>query len=505
MANLAVIGFEFSHMVPAFRKGLGHLALDGLTATPVIWSARDGLKQEVLNNFPFCHFLDGGKGWHGEYQMSVSEYDQAVVPLNCLEIKHFSYTHSRNYFFRDPARTKKEDIGLYTDVLRFCYMLLEKKNVALCFFSDFPHNLLDLGMLYAARRLGVASLINDGPYIDDYNFPVMIPHVVPPVGSYPLSNEFILSLKGELKNRDLTETLAEPDYIKNPNKTLPSIPFQVNLSFHKHIVQKIYKYSNSRFLALISSKGIRWLMKTLSVGYSSYIARKFASKSLTLRNSYILVLLHYHPERTTSTMALDTPFEEDRIISLASRFPDTTILVREHPKNLRSPELMQYRSLGAIKKITSCSNVRYIFPSDRDSYRSLIARSLFTISTSGTVALESIQLGVPTVHMSHSFAEGLPGVIVVDRVEEIKLAQIMDVTRNLQLLKKEDLITLCKSALSRRPMNRGFICGYHSNIYSNDEYVKGAAGIIYASLHYAAKGTPESFAKCSVPRPRLNI
>lgn len=500
MANIAIIGFEFSHMIPAFEKAIERFAAENILATPVIWSARDGLRQEVVKRFPSCVFLDDGKGWHGEYRMPSAECEQLIPPLTDLEKKHFSYTHSRRTYFRDPSRIREKDIIFYEDVLRFCYMLIKKEEVSLCFFADFPHNLLDLGMLYAASRLGVRSLVRDGPYIEDYNFPLLIPSLSRPVDSYPESSELIKSLENELRNRDLKLNLDMPAYIMSPNKTLPKIPAQATLFFHKNFIQNIYKYSGSTFVALSVNKVFYWVTKAICAGYLHCIKSFVATRSMEdSEKSFVLVLLHYHPERTTSSMALDTPFEEERIVKLAKRFPERLILVREHPRNLGNPELMQYRSLRAIKKINSCSNVKYIFPGNRESYRDLIERSLFTISTSGTVAIESIQLGVPSVHMSKSFAEGFPGVITVDDIDKIDLPRVYELRKILQSLTKEELIVLCKDALAKRPMNPGFVCGYHSNQYSNEEYVNKAADIVYSCLSYAAKASPESFEKCTVP------
>jgi hypothetical protein len=494
MANIAIIGFEFSHMPTAFEMAFERLGHEKKLLTPVIWSATDGLKQEVVGRFPSCVFLDANRGWHGEYRMSMSESDHIISPLTELEKKHFSYTHSRITYLRDPGRITKDDIIFYEDILRFCFALIKREKVSLFYFADFPHNLTDLGMLYAARRLGICSLVNDGPYIGDYNFPLLLPYANLPVGSYPMDSELFTALNDELLSRDLNQNLEPPNYISKPNENLPKVPLPTKLFCHKNIVENIYKHA-SPSLAAVLNKFIYWSIKMTASSYLSFI-KIFFSKKLDgrCREPFVLVLLQFHPERTTSPMALDTPFEEERVILLARRFPDKLIVVREHPENLKNPSLLQYRSLRVLKKMNGYSNVRYVLPGGRDSYRELIKSSLFTVSTSGTVALESIQLGVPSVHMSNSFAYGFPGVIIAEKVDEIELCKVYELRGMLQRSTKEELITVFAEALSQRPMNQGFVRGYHTNIYTNEELVNSAAIIVYSSILYAARMVPELFA-----------
>jgi len=170
-------------------------------------------------------------------------------------------------------------------------------------------------------------------------------------------------------------------------------------------------------------------------------------------------------------------------------------LVREHPGNIRRTEINQYRSIRALRELSKLKNVRYLFPDSREKYLQILEKALFTVSTSGTVALESIQLGVPSIHFSNSFAKGFPGIVVVSSVDEIDIEDITLEKNNLNNMSLNDLIDGCLNAMTERPMEEGFITGYHNKVYTSNEYLTGASNIIFSCLNYALSAY--------FPKPRL--
>ena len=106
---------------------------------------------------------------------------------------------------------------------------------------------------------------------------------------------------------------------------------------------KIFREISRRFSRIVSNITRTWAN------------RHCQDVSRLVKNKYILVLLQWQPEQTTSVSARDTPFEEERILELARRFPDYQIIAREHPSTSHThTNFFQYRSrlfFQRLKKI----------------------------------------------------------------------------------------------------------------------------------------------------------
>lgn len=492
--NLAVIGFEYDITVPAFSKALKRLSKEGNNLSPVIWSARDGIKQDVLYHFPKCEFLDGIDCWHGLCpSVAVSEVEE-MPPISELEIKHFSYTHSRLTFFRDPGKWTDKEILFYQYIFNVSCALLKKYNVTIMFFVKMPHSLLDLGLYFAAKFQGVIFLYTDGPFFGDYVFPNVEEKEKFSIRSFPFENGATNELKLAMAKRNLNYNLVRPAYMENNVLGyLPDTPLSLNYFSTFQIIRKIYKTTNNKWMSVYFEHFLSTNARLISACYRIFVKSKYVKTKLEKGESkYILVLLQFHPEQTTSASAKDTPFEDERIALIAKQFPDTNIIVREHPSNLKSGNFIQYRSLRALYRITKNKNVQYIFPGDRLEYRGILENALCVVSTSSTVAFESIQLGVPCVHFSNSFAKGFPGVLCANQVTDVTLGKISEMREELSNLSNEELVLKCGQAMTVRPMKKGFLCGYHENRYSQEEYINNASEIIYTALAYklGTNGSP---------------
>ena len=135
-------------------------------------------------------------------------------------------------------------------------------------------------------------------------------------------------------------------------------------------------------------------------------------------------------------------------------------------------------------------NVYYLWPGDRLSYKELIENAFFTISTSSTVAIESILLRTPTVHFSNSFASGFPGVLIATNVECITQPLIDKMQNQLDKLTDEELVEQSYQSYSRHDLTQGFINGYHELRYSGEQLITSASNVIFSSLMKLAGKTP---------------
>ncbi len=483
--SVAFIGFEFGHHVPAAKIAIENLSAKGITCEVKIWSGVEGIKTNVESEFEKCKFFDSHLGWLGIFPDCKSEksFDH-MVSLTDLEIKHLSYTFSRTTFFRNPRNIKKKNINLFKYLVGKCIYELKKAGISHIFFVELPHSLADLAFYYAAQRLDIPIVYKEGPFFGgDYVNPVFEGK-----RSYSSSknkekiSETIIS---SIKNRDLNRSLVMPTYMTADLSYMPtvapsSVPFyrsQVGYFLFRLLKIKLLATYVERILTRLSGGVSACQRFYLSKQYSSYI-------ELNADEKYILVLLQYHPELTTSPSAMDSPFEEERVIQLAKNFPNHKIIVREHPSNLKKTAHLfpQYRNLMLIRKMTRVKNVFYILPSDRSQYKKLIEQSFFTISTSGTVAIESILLRRPSIHLHNSFATGFPGVHIADSVESISEKLIMSLQRELDNLSDEGVIQSLHDTITQRCMVRGFLSGYHELKYSMEDFIIDASDVMFFSL-----------------------
>jgi hypothetical protein len=484
--NIAIIGFEYDITVPAFSQVLQRLSKEGNHLSPVIWSARDGIRKNVLNYFPKCEFLDHAEGWHGLCDRVPASEVEAMRSISEIEIKHFSYTHSRITFFRDPGRWTDKDILFYQHIFNVSCALLKKHNVSLMFFVKIPHTLLDLGLYFAAQRLGVKFLYTDGPFFGDYVFPNIDKTAKFSIGSFPLGDDAQAKFKLAMRKRNLSYNLEPPAYTKKETLDyLPKTP-ESNLPFFTYkIIRNIYGRTKNMFVCKVLERLLYVNARFFSACSKALVRLMYVKKKIKVSNNkYILVLLQYHPEQTTSASAKDTPFEEERVALIAKQFPDTNIVVREHPTNLKSGNFVQYRSFRALRRMMKNTNVQYMFPGERSEYREILQNALCTIATSGTVAFESIQLGVPCIHFSDSFAQGYPGVLCAEKVTDISNEKLSEMREELSNLSNEELVLKCSEAMTVRPMKKGFLTGYHEDKYSQDQFIESATEIIYTALSY---------------------
>ena len=484
--NVAIIGFEYDITVPAFSQAIQRLAEEGDQISPVIWSARDGIKKDVLDFFPQCEFIDHAEGCHGLLDKVLASEVGVMPSISEIEIKHFSYTHSRLTFFRDPGKWTDKDILFYQHIFNVSCELLKKHNVSLMFFVKMPHSLLDLGLYFAAQRLGVKFLYTDGPFFGDFVFPNLNKKSKFSIGSFPLSNDAKAKFKIAMEKRNLSYSLDPPAYTKKGTLGyLPKTPVSTHTFFTKTISRKAYDGTGSVFISKVLDRCFYVSTRIISAIYKEFVQLIYVKSDInTSGKKYLLVLLQYHPEQTTSASAKDTPFENERVSLLAKQFPDINIMVREHPSNLKSANFLQYRSFRALRRMMKNKNVQYVFPSQRSEYRSTLQNALCAIATSGTVAFESIQLGVPCIHFSDSFAQGFPGVLCAEKVTDISSEKISEMREELSNLSNEELVLKCGQAMTVRPMKRGFLCGYHEDRYSQEEYINNASEIIYTALAY---------------------
>ena len=471
-------GFEFSHHPYSIEKALNELKKEQINLELIFWSARDGIESEVRKFAPACKFIES----EGPIDVSLHEFTSKVDANNLqqlseLELKHFSYTYSRYTFFRDPRVLTIAEKEKFTRWLNLAIAFLEKKKIEALFFIKMPHNLLDVSLFYAATRLKINTLYTEGPFFGNYL------SLNEKGGNLNVNKECEPEMRDAffemMRKRNLSNHLDVPAYMKKDHLGyLPNIPTPITPVYESFFERKVASITRSNSLAKLSGKLVRKFILFYHHYYLNFRISKYATDLKTLPSSYILVLLQYHPEQTSSPAAKDTPFEEERIIKLARAFPQFDIVVREHPSNLKSGLFHQYRSEQSLIRMLSENNVLYVWPNSRQEYFKILRNANFTVSTSGTVALESIQLRVPSAHFSDSFAKGMPGIFCVKEVDDIKTSEVEQTRTYLKSLSNKELVSKAYDAFKMRPSEKAFLCGYHTADYKPENYVNDAAKLM---------------------------
>lgn len=475
--NVAFIDFEFDHHVLAIKKALKQCLSDGIHLNVKLWCSRVGIKPLVDKNFSDVYFVP-----HDEHK--INKYQ--AFNLTETEIEHFSYTHSRTKILRDIHKIKSKDVLYYQRMTSYCYEQLKKNDINMIFFSDIPHTIEGLAFDYASKRLKCLVVYRDGPYFGNFNSPLQIDRIKNK--TFKNGDEFSRVVIDELNKRNIKKKYQRPHYIANVNKKIIGIPKGLKPYFYLDIGKFIFSYTKSIFLAKSINFLIRKILSFFMQFYFSFCLNIFHNSSsvnkITIGDNYFLILLHYHPERTTSNCAYDTPFDIKRIEQLSLKFPDKKIIVYEHFLNLKEFRSYCYRPINFFSRMGKLKNVTYMLPKDNEFYRKLVTSALVTISTSGTHALESPQVGVPAIHFSNSFARMLPGVITLKNVKEVSLELINNEKEYLNKLCPDKYQESVLKVLNKRPFNEGFIAGYHDAQYDKSSYESDAQKIIFNHLKY---------------------
>ena len=490
--KLGVIGFEYQHIPDALYGALKTISKnDSVNYIPTVWTGRNGIFDLIGKLFPDCKCLDYND--FRELKFFADKInDSKLLHLTKTEIEHFSYTYSRQFFLRKPENITSKDIQYFKTLASFATNTINQNKLDLLIFSDIPHSMIDLAFFVAARRKKCRVIVRDGPYFGDFVGPVLLPSESK--GQFKSWKKGLSAQKigdevrAELLARTPSEHFQPVSYASRLRVKLPDLPSPSPLFFNSLAVQKVYGYSNSKYVALIAEKLLHRIfivLAAIKVWFYKLIAVALSSKIPEKDDDFFYVLLHYHPERTTSAAALDTPFEVQRIEALAHKFPDCKIVIKEHPLNLSGNfHFVNYRNLWSHFKLCRLSNVVFLMSGNSQLHYKMMKNATAVLSTSGTHALESIQIGTPSIHFSNSFASGFPGVLILESVSEIKLNDLKVMKKSLRKMKFDDILKNCLDAVRKAPKVEGFIAGIHYKMYTPLEFIKSAENILFWLLKY---------------------
>ena len=485
--KIAMVGFEYEFIPEALVMAIKKLeSIKNVKIIVKLWTARDGIEDLVTRHFPECSFYD---------QIYLKKFENkenffnSKQRLSDLEKKHFLYTLLRSKYFRWTWSISKWEENLFENIVNECMNRLKINEIDKVIFADIPHSMIDYGYSLASRKLGLPSLIKAGPYFGNRITNLRTDFYK---NSVPNQNK-LESLKEiffkAMRERNFSEVIKLPDYMTENDwsRITASVPNQKKPDYSNELKNKL---AQLRFPSIIN-RIINKIIFHLSVIYSrfhvfllSLLTQEIATIYKNRSNQYMLFLLHYHPEQTTSPAAYDTPFEEERIEKILKRFPDVILIALEHPTVLKNNQIHKYRRISELVKLKKkYKNFRYAFsPLNRVDYADILKNAIVSMSTSGTHALESIQVGVPVIHFSNSFATGFPGVLNLKSVEDIDLNTIKIKKSELTESSIVDIYTKAFNKYSEQPISIGFISGFHRGSFTANDYLVNGSLILFNML-----------------------
>jgi hypothetical protein len=485
--KIAVVGFEYEFIPEALEMAIKKFeSAKDVKIIVKLWSARNGLVDLVTRYFPGCSFYDQDYLKKFENKENFFNIKQR---LSDVEKKHFLYTHLRSKYFRWTRNISEWEENLFENIVNECVNRLKINEIDKVIFAEIPHSMIDYGFYLASKKMGLPLIIRDGPYFGNMNTNLRTDFYK---NNAPNQNN-LESLKEiffrAMRERNFSEVKKLPDYMTETSwvNITARVPKEKKPIYFNELKNKLYQ----RRVSSIINRIINKIIFNLSVIYSrfhvfllSLLTQEITSIYKNRSNQYMLLLLHYHPEKTTSSAAYDTPFEEERIEKILKRFPDIILIALEHPTIWKNNSIHKYRRISEIIKLRKkYINFRYAFsPSSRVDYTDILKNAIVSMSTSGTHALESIQVGVPAIHFSNSFANGFPGVLNLKSVEDINLNEIKIKKSELTESSIIDIYIKAFNKYSEQPISIGFISGFHRGTFAANDYVVNGSSILYNLL-----------------------
>jgi hypothetical protein len=135
-------------------------------------------------------------------------------------------------------------------------------------------------------------------------------------------------------------------------------------------------------------------------------------------DNFVVLALHYEPERTSLPEGLPIVFQGDALASLrANMSPEVAVVVKEHYSQ-QSAALRGFagRSPDFYDLVEHLPNTSFAPTSERLSDLVGAARAVFTLT--GTVAIESVLKGTPVGYWGSPWWAGMPGTLRIQSSED---------------------------------------------------------------------------------------
>jgi len=315
--------------------------------------------------------------YYSRHSIGIHGYTPFMEYYPKKSIEIYGYTHIYDHFY------------MFNSFYRFIYGILYKEKIDIILFINIPHEGADLIVYEIAKSLNIKTLIFSQLHVKPYTSFYMTDTNDFGIFNYMLNSE---------DNKDIDfihieKKLETPFYMHIPNSSVFNTKSILKKMIKELLKIKKCKINNLRYFMVIYAE---------TKNYNKHMKENI--KQVNYDEKFVYFPLHLQPELTTSALGGIFTDQLLAIELLSDIIPDDwKIVVKENPKQgyfMRSDAFF-YR-LKNIGKAILC-------PLNEDTFE-LIERCKFIATVTGTVGLESLQIGKPILIFGSPFYSFLPGV-----------------------------------------------------------------------------------------------
>lgn len=324
--------------------------------------------------------------------------------------------------FSGTFRFLEREVYLQATIMRVI-RIIHTRNPNLLVFPITPHEFLPFVAQSVAHELGVESLFFQPSAIAH----ALIPKtgtgrkvLIPPTHDHDVAAEIREQVHTSV--RRLTAGVA-PNYMKmQSQRDTVAMSFRSRLNALRMTVRWVFsdRYPNAvnfpwrnsrqgalqRFLAGWASRSLR---KTLDAQLDGLPTSAATSKP------FVLLALHYEPERTSLPEGLPVDYQGDLVPRLLALFPsDMSILVKEHYSQ-RSSALRGFLGRSPLIYSTLQAFPRTLLLDARAPSADYLRNAECVVTLGGTIGLEGVLQQVPVGYYGSPWWAGLPGTIRITK------------------------------------------------------------------------------------------
>jgi hypothetical protein len=281
------------------------------------------------------------------------------------------------------------------------YAYLENKNLDYIYFSSTPHQIESWVTSLVAKSLGIKSIL---------------PHLSP----IPWRRSLYFGIG---KNRKLCkiqdENISKPDEdLENLNNWIEKVKGEYTDAIPDYEKKRL-EFNKGKYFNIIAEIKRFW-------SKPHYILNKYRCyqtySKLSIDNidgSYVVFFLHYQPERTSLPEAYGFTEQTIAILAIRAALPDhIKIIVKEHPSTFTNMCAPKHRHPSFYNDVLAIYNVQ-LADISISSFQ-LIDNAIASVTLTGTVGVESLLRGRPTVYMGVPIIRDTLGVHGYENVIELK-------------------------------------------------------------------------------------
>ncbi len=370
------------------------------------------IKEEQIN---LIHWFFKNPSFDKEIELALKENytsrkDKAY--FNVLDKLHFIFN---TYIRMREAKGKSyyELINMFNILYDYVFYILSKK-VDYIFFTNIPHNGVDLIVYYIAKELNIKTILF-------YNNPLFADRFF-----------YIYDIEDFGIYNDIPKSSEKLEFIKLERNFKKDSVVKKGLKVEKRRQQCIIEFFSSIFKMCLNKRVHTSFSYLIESYFKCKIFKRHLNSAVTsvdFNKKFVYFALHLQPELHTSTLG---GVYNDQILAiekLSEILPnDFFIYVKEHPQ-----QLFFQRDEYFFKRLKKLKNVKYL--SSSVSTYELMLKAKFVSTITGTVAWEAVTGGKPSLIFGRAWFRKLHGVFEYN--DNFNINEIIDFNVNHQFVEKE--------------------------------------------------------------------